>query len=300
MAQLAIKGHSTRSKKVIEILKMLGGVNKHNYSADCDSLCFYIGKGSNIIYYDWVNNCYEDEDTLVFTLEEFLEKFPYKVGDKVAVTHPDDSTGILIDEISSMKWNGNEILYGIGDLDFSAEEIQPYREPIILKGWSQGEMLEATNDKIDLTIIDKVELVLGDSHEIISECGKYYAVRKKPQYPKTYDECCKILELSLNEHFGFIKDNDCFTDEENKLIESFIRLKRCRDAYWKLAGDWKPDWINTSQLKYSIWFDNNGVCLKSNRYSYAIQHILTFPTSEMRDAFYENFKEQIEQCKELL
>jgi hypothetical protein len=29
-------------------------------------------------------------------------------------------------------------------------------------------------------------------------------------------------------------------------------------------------------------------------------HILVFPTAEMRDAFYENFKDLIESCKELL
>jgi hypothetical protein len=28
--------------------------------------------------------------------------------------------------------------------------------------------------------------------------------------------------------------------------------------------------------------------------------ILAFPTEEMRDTFYENFKDLIEQCKELL
>ena len=30
------------------------------------------------------------------------------------------------------------------------------------------------------------------------------------------------------------------------------------------------------------------------------QQILTFPTKDMQDAFYENFKDLIEQCKELL
>ena len=29
-------------------------------------------------------------------------------------------------------------------------------------------------------------------------------------------------------------------------------------------------------------------------------HLLVFPTEEMRDAFYENFKKEIEECKELL
>ena len=85
MPTLAIRGHATRGEEVIKILEKLGGSNMHNYSADCDSLCFYIGKGVNIIYWDWVYNCCEVEKTLVFTLEEFIEKFPYKVGDRVFV-----------------------------------------------------------------------------------------------------------------------------------------------------------------------------------------------------------------------
>lgn len=101
MALLAIKGHKTRGSEVIEILEMLGGCNPHNYSADCDSLCFYIGKDTNIIYYDWVNNCYEDGDTLVFTLEEFLWKYPYKVGDKV-LYHETKSY------ITSIKWDNRD------------------------------------------------------------------------------------------------------------------------------------------------------------------------------------------------
>ena len=85
MANLAIKGHTTRGKEVIEILEMLGGFNKHNYCADSDSLCFYVCNENNVIYYNWVNSCYEDEDTFVFTIEEFIEMFPYKIGDKVII-----------------------------------------------------------------------------------------------------------------------------------------------------------------------------------------------------------------------
>ena len=35
---------------------------------------------------------------------------------------------------------------------------------------------------------------------------------------------------------------------------------------------------------------------KAHEYTFT----LAFPTEEMRDAFYENFKELIEECKELL
>ena len=67
-----------------------------------------------------------------------------------------------------------------------------------------------------------------------------------------------------------------------------------------LGKPWKPDWTDINQPKYSIWYDSEGLCMKSNRYSYAIQHVLTFPTAEIREIFYENFKNLIEKCKELL
>ena len=115
MAQLVIKGHATRGKEVIEILEMLGGRNPHSYIADCDSLCFSIGKGTNTIYYDWVKDCYEDKDILVFTLEEFLEKYPYKVGDKVLIN--DDINDVYT--IKSMIWDAEieEVAYRIEAID---------------------------------------------------------------------------------------------------------------------------------------------------------------------------------------
>ena len=120
--------------------------------------------------------------------------------------------------------------------------------------------------------------------------------KKQPKYPKTYEECCKVLQMPKDESYIDIDVPLSY----NKVLKVFTQLLICRDAYWKIAGRWKPDWKDTSQSKHSIWFNNDGICIKSNRVSYAVQHILTFSTEEMRDAFYENFKELIEECKELL
>lgn len=72
MAQLAIKGHVTRGNEVIEILEMLGGKNIYNLT------------GTKEIWYILSNNTIEHSAYLFeekgFTLEEFLEKFPYKIG----------------------------------------------------------------------------------------------------------------------------------------------------------------------------------------------------------------------------
>lgn len=141
---------------------------------------------------------------------------------------------------------------------------------------------------------DKVELCLGDDYEIVVEDGRTFVQRKKPKYPKTYEECCKVL------------DTDCTAilrpGYKYREIENFQKLIFCRDAYWKIAGKemgldkpWKQDYDD----RCFIIANNNG---NIHTYEYHGNNnvILAFPTVEMRDAFYENFKDLIEKCKELL
>ena len=49
--------------------------------------------------------------------------------------------------------------------------------------------------------------------------------------------------------------------------------------------------------KQTIFKYENEITLSDNNWS---NRILAFPTIEMRDAFHDNFKDLIEQCKELL
>ena len=81
-----------------------------------------------------------------------------------------------------------------------------------------------------------------------------------------------------------------------KQLEALQKLLVFRDAWWKMADDWKPDWEEYS-MKYCICFRDNS--LDKNR-SEVVSCVLAFPTEEMRDAFFEDFKCLIEQCKELL
>ena len=76
----------------------------------------------------------------------------------------------------------------------------------------------------------------------------------------------------------------------------------CRDAYWKLYGEemglGKP-WENgRCEVVYGICRDHDDIVKQDDCWGGA--HIFEFPTEEMRDAFYENFKEFINECKELL
>jgi hypothetical protein len=118
--------------------------------------------------------------------------------------------------------------------------------------------------------------------------------KKKKEYPKTYEECCKVLG------YGDIETYCIFhTGADERLFEALYRLKVCRDAYWKLYGEemglgepWEPDFDNLStNLEYMKI--NKGCFTYSSR-------VFAFPTEELRDAFKQNFDPDIEICKELL
>ena len=133
----------------------------------------------------------------------------------------------------------------------------------------------------------------------------------KPKYPTTYEECCKVMNTNKywnlvyhtgNNDWTFATGNQYATSHLN-LLDTLHKLLICRDVYWKIAGEemglgepWNPIDSDYITGRYCIFVcEGNIICNTP-----AQDCILTFPTSEMRDAFYENFKDLIESCKELL
>ena len=388
--KLAIQGHTTRGREVIELLKMMGGKNIYNLT------------GTKEIWYILSNTTIEHSEYLFdekgFTLEEFLEKYPFKVGD--VIKFPNN----MLEEIAEMKWdeNSEDILctstsgctrllrahlenpksnkqketimrYKVGDkvkiksldwynknkdkrghVDYGKHlfyfimsqycgkiftisnvysdyylmsenkyeyrwtdemieglvEEEPNQENVETKIESTGFVQMGKNVSVNINNAnyeDEVELQLED-YEIVVRDGKTYAVRKKPKYPKTYAECCDILHIETNR---IIEYDDCLgyrdiTQYDINLLTQlrcFRKIRICRDAYWKIAGEelgldepWKPD-MSKDEFSYAISYQFRYVQKNEIRYKNAI---LVFPTKEMRDTFYDNFKEEIENCKELL
>ena len=148
-----------------------------------------------------------------------------------------------------------------------------------------------------------------NGNEILT--SKIILEKKKKEYPKTYKVCCDVLSISpyynlkyyTYEHFynEFATSNKLCSLEDK--LNILGKLLICRNAYWKIAGEemgldrpWKPDW-NEQTDKFTISNKCNEIYLNNTAW-YA--QLLSFPTAKMRDAFYENFKDFIEQCKELL
>lgn len=147
---------------------------------------------------------------------------------------------------------------------------------------------------------DKVELCLGDDYEIVVEGGRTFVQKKKPKYPMTYEECCKVLGIAF-----VYTDIMGVTNKEYDLYLNFIKLIRCRDAYWKIAGEemgLSKSWKFENPAKhyvFTIEYYRENIILNAAVDSMR-NRILVFPTEEMRDAFYKNFKDLIEQVIELL
>lgn len=173
-------------------------------------------------------------------------------------------------------------------------------------------------DKSNLPFMDMLnnEIKLPDGYIFKDENGnvvnstKIVLEKKKKEYPKTYEECCEILGVDSDNFLTITNYYDGeveTTDYERGLLSKFYslwRLRICRDAYWKIAGEemglgkpWEPDWKDNYQKKLTITFYQDWIYLTNG---INVHFFLTFPTEEMRNAFYENFKELIENCKNLL
>lgn len=223
-------------------------------------------------------------------------KFPYEIGTRVSVKNPivkklATIVGLSYNSCACMqyeiKFDGEDVV-----IHYPTDLLTPVTE-------KQEPMEEKPFECIDFVKYppntNKLEIILGD-YEIKEENGKYYAVKKNPKYPKTYEECCNILnEYPTQPHISGYK---------YELLDNFRKLLICRDAYWKTAGEemgldkpWKPDWKDNYQRKWSINFYQGEINFTNTT---NVHNVLVFPTEEMRDAFYENFKDLIESCKELL
>ena len=135
----------------------------------------------------------------------------------------------------------------------------------------------------------RLRIAMNKGFELKEENGNFFVYRTKNEYPRTYGECCTIVGNNFDE-------NDVVGYQWPLLVQ-FQMLLICRDAYWKIADDWKPDWTDNHQKKYTICYYQGEVNLTNGP---NVHVLLAFPTEEMRDAFYENFKDLIEYCKELL
>ena len=287
---------------------------------------YKVGDKVRIKNFDWYNENKDGGGIVVLSTHVFIPEMSEYCGTIVTIKDVfediDDNVVYYIEE-NDFDWT-DEMIEGLVEEECPQDFIEKYcntcgtqrcdRTKEFREGClhynaymckKQNNVMEEETS-IDLTVKgeevkERIEIAIPEGYEYVIESGKIIFTKKKPKYPQSYEECRKIMDIDT----GFLLTSYDIDFWKGHLLTSLQKLIICQDAYWKIAGDemglgkpWEPDW-DTNENELFVIANYNGTIVKTGWY-YVYTKILVFPTAEMRDAFYENFKEEIEFCKELL
>ena len=246
-----------------------------------------------------------------------MENMKYKVGDKVRIkslywynqNKNEDDYVPLIDSTNSY-YNFIEEMRGFCNKVMTISSVNSnYYDMVEDAGeyfWTD-EMIKGLAEETKPLVFDN-SWECPQGYQFVDENGniinaqKIVLEKKKKEYPKTFEECNRIIGVGIWNTMWGEKATKYYEEQMEDLIIAFIKLKVCRDAYWKIAGEemglGKPWETGDCQIVYGICRERGNI-VKRDDY-FGDTHTLEFPIREMRDAFYINFKVLIEQCKELL
>ena len=249
---------------------------------------FKVGDRVRIKSLDWYNGN-KDEDDNVVCLYSYFDKGMSEFCDKTVTIKSlhgcPNVKAFRIIEDNGYSWWSDDMIEGLVEEETKSnivEEAKTYWDSIK-----------------DAWICPEGYIFKDENGNVIN--AKTIVLEKKKEYPKTYEECTEIIaELTGSD----CNPKGCMGYMSVQLT-ALQKLLICRDTYWKIAGDemglGKPWELSIGTPIYYIYYNRTVGTIK-NDYADDIQGniILAFPTAEMRDAFYENFKELIETVKELL
>lgn len=233
----------------------------------------------------------------------------YKVGDKVKIKSLDwyntfknidgdvyiDVTFVSpmskycgkISTITKINKRGNYNLYiDNGKFDWTDDMFDENfkdmeKEIIIPDGW---EVEKVEGNKV---ILKESKKELPKTWE---ECYKLYAGRNKREYISNFSDICSIDEVKDDVSNS---SRNCIPAGLGKPLLALCQLLVCRDVY---RNGWKPDW-NDGSIKSIIEYNDRRIC---KSHTAVVSRILSFQSDEVRDKFLENFKDLIEEAKELI
>ena len=284
MVKIAIQGHPTRGKEVIQILESLGGKNNSSFKGTED-LWYYINPK------EYIRNDYQfvliNAGFKTYTLEEFEKEFPFKPGDTVIDKDGDEGCIAHLCNIDgcvyySVKYNYNQFEAQLPkSLKLKKKEMNTRNITLTLekaKEWyaKGGEFKEVALQAYSEEELTKVEL------------------------PKTWEEFCdnhpvKGSEAMIDYDAKII---DCINLQGKREYEfkdimpsqksaqahlALIQLEQLRDCYRQ--GD-IPDFTKTIN-KYCIAKINKRIDVIESSYT---SYFLSFTKKEVAKEFFTNFK----------
>lgn len=283
--KIAIKGHPDRGKEVIQILESLGGKNNIPLKGDSIASYYYIDyNDNNRIYCHSIT--YVNKYCKKYTLEEFKEKFPFKIGDKVRDVS-DNEIGIILGFIDI----DGELMYVVnfkksGHTNMPAEELKHYKE-----------IKEERN--ITLTL-EKAKTYYEKGGELKELALQAFNEKELNPLPKTWKEFCdnypikeseamitcdaKIIDCSgIQGKREYVFKDIMPSEKSAKAHLALMQLEQLRDCYRQ--GD-IPNFTN-DEVKYCIIKDNKGIHIV---HAYHVNYFLSFTKREVAEEFLTNFE----------
>ena len=281
--KIAIQGHPTRGKEIIQILESLGGRNMYNFN----------GFGTFKYYIDSFNKiniaAYLTSDWKIYSLEEFEKEFPFKVGDKIKhIT----SIGI----IKEYCYINNEPAYKVESMELgiiatiSAKILEPYKE---------------MERNITLTL-DKAKEWYNKGGELKEIALQAFTEKEltKIDLPKTWEEFCINYPVQSGECWlGSCDEIYKKTYDKERIYKNWIPSRKSAEAHLamiqleQLRDCWRQGWKPTRRESYyviKIGFRGLDV------YRFCTVEFLSFPTYEMAKEFLECFRDLIEKAGDLI
>lgn len=225
--KIAIQGHPTRGKEVIQILERLGGVNSYNHSGS-NPACYYELHGNTIVC-----ACTQSSSYKYYILDEFEKEFPLKVGDIILLKGLNKPC-----EIIALEYFNNKLCYKLDNgLHYAPETLTTYKK-----------MKEERN--ITLTL-DKAKEWYKKGGELKEIALQAFSEKELNPLPRSWDEYCR--------KYKFVCLSTRHTNISLK-YDALIKLEQLRNCWW---NGWEPEWNNCE--KYVIKWDNDDLIVFTAR-----------------------------------
>jgi hypothetical protein len=264
--KIAIQGHLTRGKEVIQILESLGGKNTTKLEGCCRS--FYYIDDKNIISDDYKENF--PSNYKLYTLEEFEKEFPFKIGDKVIFPV---KIGWASGKVTGLTYVGDQLKYEVDNRIAGYRYIEPHK-------LSLYPMKEERNITLTLEKAKEWYKKGGELREIALQA---FSEKELNPLPRSWEEFYKQGNPIASWRYAIPTK-----------YEALFKLEQLRNCWW---NGLKPNWLESNVQKYVIrkWRDKFSI-----ETSYVTHSFLSFPTYEMAKEFLECFRDLIEKAGDLI
>ena len=287
--KIAIRGHESRGKEVIQILESLGGVNPCNHLYGNNFNCYYEIHGGLITCM-----CTKSDNYKYYTLEEFEKEFPFKIGDIVLLKGINDPYVII-----ALEWYKNKLCYKLdNELRYSPNAITTYEN-----------MKEERNITLTLNKAKEWYKKGGELKEVALQAYTEEELTEV-ELPKTWEEFCENHPIEKGEAYidddseiNIILNNEprdkeyykniCPSKESAEAHLALMQLEQLRDCYRGLFVTviGMPVWSiimynGKPHILQTMWGKNHS--------------FLSFQSKEVAEKYLKNFKSLIEKAGDLI